>query len=240
MDFMLQLASQHRDVFEALLSAYADIGAALPRFDRYEKAFKENIEFQNVLATVYSGILDFHQRAYKFFRRRGMHSLVANHEDPKHFELIVPAWHILFLSLWKDFQSRFSSIIDDLKKQRDFVDMEAASIDMAEAKFSRAQLQDEIQHRKKQSLMILESNETNARVARLQHAVAWLDGRDQHTHYERISSRRHDGACKWIMTQSQMESWIRKDAKDPLLWLSGKPGAGMTLKTQRPRKCLTW
>jgi hypothetical protein len=78
MSFMSQLASQHRDIFEALLSAYADIGAALPRFDRYEKAFRENLEFQNVLATVYSGILEFHQRAYKFFQRRGMHILFVN------------------------------------------------------------------------------------------------------------------------------------------------------------------
>jgi hypothetical protein len=70
-----QLASQYREIFEALLSAYRDIGTALPRFDRYEKAFKENPEFQNVLATVYSGILEFHQRAYKFFQRRGMNTL---------------------------------------------------------------------------------------------------------------------------------------------------------------------
>ncbi|EHL01888.1 hypothetical protein M7I_2068 [Glarea lozoyensis 74030] len=45
-----QIASNHRDVFEALLSAYADIGAALPR------------------------ILEFHQRAYKFLTRRGIMS----------------------------------------------------------------------------------------------------------------------------------------------------------------------
>lgn len=31
----------------------------------------ENREFQNVLAEVYANILDFHQRAYKLFRRRG-------------------------------------------------------------------------------------------------------------------------------------------------------------------------
>ena len=61
-------------MFELLLTAYADIGAALPRFDRYEKTFSGKVEFQNVLAAVYSGILDFHQRAYVFFRRRGINS----------------------------------------------------------------------------------------------------------------------------------------------------------------------
>ena len=58
-------------MFEALLTAYADIGDALPRFDRYQKAFDEDLGFQSVLAAVYSNILEFHQRAYKFFRRRG-------------------------------------------------------------------------------------------------------------------------------------------------------------------------
>jgi hypothetical protein len=71
MQSTLQLASEHRHVFEALLNAYSEIGAALPRFDRYDQAFKENKDFQRVLATVYGGILEFHQRAYKFFRRRG-------------------------------------------------------------------------------------------------------------------------------------------------------------------------
>jgi hypothetical protein len=58
-------------VLEALLTAYADIGQALPRFDRYQKAFSENPEFQGVLSNVYRDILEFHQRAYKFFKRRG-------------------------------------------------------------------------------------------------------------------------------------------------------------------------
>jgi hypothetical protein len=52
--------------------SYADIGNALPRFNRYEKAFDEDSEFQNVLAVVYIGILEFHQRVYKFFRRRSI------------------------------------------------------------------------------------------------------------------------------------------------------------------------
>ncbi|KAF7954690.1 hypothetical protein EAE96_005809 [Botrytis aclada] len=67
---MLQIASHHRDIFEALISAYVDIGEALPRFDRYQRTFDNNIEFQQSLATVYTNILEFHQRAYKFLRQR--------------------------------------------------------------------------------------------------------------------------------------------------------------------------
>ncbi|KAF8865135.1 hypothetical protein BDZ45DRAFT_474377 [Acephala macrosclerotiorum] len=208
---MIQLASQHQAILEALLHAYAEIGAALPRFDKYENIFKDNKEFQSVLAAVYSGILEFHQRAYKFFRKR--------------------AWHSLFLSLWRDFKSRFAGIIDRLKEQRDFVDREAMSVHLVESKESRYRLQQDIQQRYKYSVQLLEQSEMNAGISRLQHAVAWLsiDDRDQEAQHHRISTKRHDETCQWIMKHSQMKSWLRDDTSNPVLWLSGKPGAGKSV-----------
>ena len=67
-----QLASEHSHIFSTLIDAYAQIAEALPRFDRFQKAFDGNSDFQNILAALYAEILEFHRRAYKFFRRRGM------------------------------------------------------------------------------------------------------------------------------------------------------------------------
>ncbi|TVY65596.1 Vegetative incompatibility protein HET-E-1 [Lachnellula suecica] len=208
---MLQLASQHGSVFESLLSAYSEIGAALPRFDRYEKAFKENLEFQNVLASVYANILDFHQRAYKFFRRR--------------------AWHLIFTSLWKDFQSRFQGIIDSLKKQRDFVDREAASIDIVEAKEHRLRTQQDMAHREKDWAERLDQNERSAKSSQLRHSIEWLavDEKNQEDSFARISHRRHDETCQWVMREAQMIEWVKNGSKRPVLWLNGKPGAGKSV-----------
>ncbi|KAF4633840.1 hypothetical protein G7Y89_g4270 [Cudoniella acicularis] len=202
-----KIASHHRDVFEALLSAYADIGTALPRFDRYKTTFNDNLEFQHALAVVYTGILDFHQRAYKFFRRR--------------------AWHVIFLSLWKNFGSRFESIIESLKKQRDFVDIEAASFDTVEAKESRKRLQDEIRHNQKQEQEMVEENEKYVETSQLQHSVAWLstDEKTQERAYER-ALRRYDKTCQWVMNEPRWKSWIKDDLTNPYLWLDGKPGSG--------------
>ena len=119
-------------------------------------------------------------------------------------------------------------IIDGLRKQRDFVDREAISIDIAESKESRSRLHEELSQRHKHSLQLTEQNEISARNARMQHSVTWLsvnDG-DQENHYDQISGRRHDETCEWVMRQSQMQCWIGDGAKDPILWLSGKPGAG--------------
>ncbi|KAI9640653.1 hypothetical protein NHQ30_010957 [Ciborinia camelliae] len=166
------IASRHRDVFEALISAYADIGAALPRFDRYKKAFDDNVEFQLALAAVYTKILEFHQRAYKFLRRR--------------------AWHVIFLSLWKDFGSRFKGIIESLKEQQDFVDIEAASFNIVEAKESRIRMQ----QRQKRELEAIEEVEKNAKISRLQHSITWLtvDDRNQET-------EKHPEVCTLIANE---------------------------------------
>lgn len=145
------------------------------------------------------------------------------------------AWFILFLSLWKDFNSRFSNIIDSLKKQRDFVDTEAASLDIVEAKESRVKLQYDIERRQKESNEALELNERNDKIARLQHSIEWLsvDDTAQETEYERMFRRRHEGTCEWIERLPQINNWLKDDTKHPLLWLSGKPGAGiMSLSTR--------
>ena len=47
------------------------IGEAMPRFDRLQTAFSDNDDFQQVMGLFYSDIVEFHERAYKFFRRRG-------------------------------------------------------------------------------------------------------------------------------------------------------------------------
>lgn len=47
------------------------IGEAMPRFDKLSAAFKDDPEFLQVMGHFYEDVLEFHRRAYKFFRRRG-------------------------------------------------------------------------------------------------------------------------------------------------------------------------
>lgn len=42
----------------------------MPQFDRLHTAFGDDPNFKVVLGMVYTDILEFHRRAYKFFRRR--------------------------------------------------------------------------------------------------------------------------------------------------------------------------
>ncbi len=68
---MLQIAQGHISSLERLIDAYAMIGEAMPRFQKLSSAFKDDAEFLQVMAHFYEDILEFHRRAYKFFRRRG-------------------------------------------------------------------------------------------------------------------------------------------------------------------------
>jgi hypothetical protein len=56
--------------FEKLIDAYAKIADMMPSLDRLEHALRDDHNFQNVLALVYSDILEFHRRAYKFVRKK--------------------------------------------------------------------------------------------------------------------------------------------------------------------------
>ena len=47
------------------------IGEAMPRFDKLSAAFKDDPEFLQVMGHFYEDVLEFHRRAYKFFRQRG-------------------------------------------------------------------------------------------------------------------------------------------------------------------------
>ena len=67
---LVQIASQYTSIFDQILDAYAKIGEALPRFDRYQKVFQQP-DFKHVLALIYADILEFHRRAYKILTRRG-------------------------------------------------------------------------------------------------------------------------------------------------------------------------
>jgi hypothetical protein len=120
-----------------------------------------------------------------------------------------------------------------LKKQRDFLDKEAVSFYILEARDSRTNVQDDIRERQRVAMKTIEQDERNTRIAHLRHSISWLSidsTKEQESNLERLSSRRHDETCEWIEHNPQMKRWMHNDVKQPVLWLSGKPGAGLFLK----------
>lgn len=65
-DSLHKLARNYSSVVEKILQAFSDIGDVLPRLDRLKMTFPEDTNFNQVVALIYSDIIEFLQRAYKF------------------------------------------------------------------------------------------------------------------------------------------------------------------------------
>jgi hypothetical protein len=146
------------------------------------------------------------------------------------------AWHLIFLSLWKDFRARFQGIINTIEKHRDFIDKEANSVDMVEDRAARIRILDDIAERQRQASAILDDNDSQKRLLQLQSSTSWVavDDRRQEAELARRSAMRHAGTFDWIGQVPETKSWLRDDDSEPILWLNGKPGAGASAFLNAP------
>ena len=184
---------------EKILEAFSDIADVLPRIDKLKATFGDSPDFQRVLGLIYSDILEFFQRAYKIFRRR--------------------AWHIWFAFDWGLFERRFKSILGKLASHCELLDKEAAAIHFSEMKAMREtrRVEDEEHERGRQCRMV-------------QELFAWLTAAEdeQEEYLHQLADRRHSGTCDWILEHDHVYSWIEDDTANPIIWMTGIPGAGKT------------
>ncbi|PQE21380.1 hypothetical protein CJF30_00008252 [Rutstroemia sp. NJR-2017a BBW] len=191
------LASAHAAILDKLLNAYALIAESMPRFDRLQKTFEHHPDFKKVLAMVYCDIVEFHTCAYRLFRRR--------------------VWHVVFDSLWKNFDSRFAGILTSLSRHADLIDREASSINIAEARSARLLAEQDIARREKER-----------QDYQLQDSIAWLaiTNNEQQDIVDRLLRRRQSGTGDWLLQNPQIMTWISDSRMHPIIWLKGIPGAG--------------
>ena len=182
---------------EKLLKAYADIGEVLPRLDRIKKTFGSTPDLHKLLALIYADIIEFHQRAYKIFRRR--------------------SWHFWFACDWGLFERRFKSIISRLASHCELLDKEAASIHFQEMKAMREGhlLEEEAaeKHRKDQIAMDV-----------FTWLSAAEDSQEEYLH--RLSDQRVLGTCDFILEDNQISSWVEGESGPEIIWITAKPGGG--------------
>ena len=182
---------------EKILQAFSDISEALPRLDRLKATFPEDTNFNQVVGLIFSDIIEFYRRAYKFFRRK--------------------AWHFWFAFDWGLFERRFKSILQRLTQHSDLLDKEAAAAHFSEMKQFRdkRQLEEDAFEQQRQHQMAQDV---------FSWLSAAEDLQEEHLH--RISDRRQPETCDWILEDPRMRPWIEDDRGDVILWMNGIPGAG--------------
>jgi len=194
----LQVACDHLGAFEKLIKAYAAIAEALPRFDILAVALKDHPDFQQVLATVYCDILEFHRRAYRVFR--------------------ASSWARFFDSSWARFDFCFAAILDDLKRHADLVDKEANAFSMLSLQQLRQQCVDDVAKREQQAL----DKQFESTLAWLD-----VREYDQEDRIRNLSARCHPGTSDWLFDHVRYCKWRSGSSASALLWVHGIPGSGM-------------
>ena len=180
---------------ESILQAFRDIAEVLPRVDRLKSTFRDVGDFDRAVGLIYSDILEFFQRAYKFFRCK--------------------AWHLWFAIHWGLFERRFKSILHRLSLHCDLLDREAAAAHFSEMKNFRVkhQLEEEAYERQKERQMALDV-----------FGWLSADEDFQEDYLDRLSDIRQPGTCNWILSDPEMQPWIEDDCGDAIVWMTGIPG----------------
>lgn len=184
-------------MIDKILRAYADIADLLPRMDRLKSTFGDTAEFHQVLGLIYSDIIEFHQRAYKIFRRR--------------------AWHVWFAFDWGLFERRFKGILSRLASHCDLLDKEAASLHFLDMKATRDKRirDDEAFEQHRQNRMTQDV---------LTWLSAAEDNQADYLHG--LADHRQLGTCNFILQDPQVSSWADSEVGPDVIWMTGIPGAG--------------
>lgn len=203
----------------------------MPRFDRLSVAFKDDTDFQQVLGLFYADILEFHRRAYKFFRRHGG-SCLGDLQIVEMTGCLIAcvAWIVVFDSLWKTFDLRFQAILESLRRHRDLIDQEANAISIAEAKAWRTNQLEQIRQWRAERADFLDRGERERLAAQVRDAVAWLGASEEQEVREDLCAKLartcYGADSHWALRHRTIVSWLDRGQDPSVVWLNGKPGAG--------------
>jgi hypothetical protein len=172
----------------------------MPMFSRLHKTFGDDEQFQVVLSWVYKDILEFHQAAYRFFRRR--------------------SWEIFFDSLWKGFQFRFNGILKKLAQHQKLLMQQVDVIDAIDARQWRLKYEEEARRQEHR----IQNDWLHDSISWLKVAGELRDDE-----LERLLEKKQQGTCEWIFNNHLFQTWMDDVHGEPVLWLKGIPGAGKSI-----------
>jgi hypothetical protein len=191
------------------MDAYEQIQKAMPIFNQLHAAFGNNDQFKVVLSWVYKDILEFHQAAYRFFRRK--------------------SWSIFFDSLWKGFQFRFNGILRKLAQHQKLLMQQVTVIDVIEAREWRTNHEEEVTRHER----LTRKDWVHDSISWLKVAGELRDDE-----LERLIEKRQEGTCEWIFKNSRFQAWKNDSHGEPVLWVKGIPGAGKTILSTYIIRCM--
>jgi hypothetical protein len=241
--FLLLAARNFTESYDALMDAYKDIGESLPQLDAFRELFSSDRQMQYYLAWIYVDILKFHREARLMFQGQSRFCISQSPSNRySNANKYYLDWQKLFKAFWKDFNSRFKGILQDLQRHKHQISVQAGLRHYA----------DSIRHVQQYQLDIqtlwakLDLQEEQRRRDNFLRVIDWLAvprgavARREGTNAEQATEQDedHDKKCQlreanpgsgdWIMETEKMKNWIAGDdvPSSSIMWLTGIPGAG--------------
>lgn len=120
--------------------------------------------------------------------------------------------------MWAHFDSRFNSILASLAHHSELVDKEAVAVNISEAV-----------ERRRLDAQRWDKQEVEWRATKLRVVMCWLgpDRTPPEDELDKISRDCLPGSCDWVINHPNIKPWLVDDKSNALVWLHGKPGAGM-------------
>lgn len=121
----------------------------------------------------------------------------------------------MFHATWKQFDSKFGHILDNMRQHKRLVENKASLIEFEQAREARIRTEKEFK-----------SLETQEGLRRKAYLATWLAAADVEADQERgqLSRQGRPQSGRWLLVKPAFKAWSSFSA--PLLWIHGTPGSG--------------
>lgn len=123
--------------------------------------------------------------------------------------------------MWARFETRFDGILQRLAYHSDLLDKEAFTINVSEA----------VRHNQEEAAR-WEQEEAEWEAFKLRDVLSWLrinESSPEHTLKRHCQDSLPD-SCDWFIQQDKIQLWQKHGIENALVWVTGKPGAGTSIK----------
>ena len=179
---------------------------SLPRIEIYIELFTESQLLQDCVIDLFVAILQFWNKACKFYRRRRLWTLAR--------------------SSWTDYDIEFSRLELAMNRALQRVEKGAAVEHMATSSVYMAE--------QRSNMLALRHAQDAMLQKNLIASLAPQDGNINGFAYEHeaVRNRRHENTCQWVLGHSLFISWLAASSEQhAILWITAGPGTGKSTLT---------
>ena len=142
------------------------------------------------------------------------------------------AWKTAFKATWNHVNNKITQLSDNLDRQKQFFNDQLNCSQYKEIHELRNDLRfglQQLKDQRDQTRHAFELRRTEETTRQRKEVHQWLGALDYHARHQDALDRQHPGTGKWLLANGKFQNWYMPNrCSDPLLWLSGQPGAGMS------------